>query len=499
MAQQAQNQEEQWFLRTSGDTVFGPVTPEGLVVWAEQGRVLPGHDVSTDRKKWIPAVSLAFLKMQWYVDDGDGDLRGPLNRAAAEALLKSGKVSEQAHILSSEEVELELQLTECVRTEKPEGSTRTVGQLTKERDEQALRITDLETLCETVKRNAEKDLRAADKRMETLRGQNKKLEEQLEDLNEQLNMAKQEVIQRRDEGEKYEKARQEASSLADAVERQYGDVMARTEQMRQDFDQLQRAHEKCLEDTQKAQARAVEAERDFADLLAMANTRDIEYLEKIAELERFSSQSPDKIAQFYADQSAVYQLFQNELEALSKEQEAEREHLEQLKQMSLKRLDFIQERKQSLTRQLGASPADMTRLSVREQTADPASARIRAEFDTLRFVHDRDRRSSEERESELLRKLHIQETEATRLKTLALDGERFGKQVQDLTDQLHRREHELAEERKVRESERGQFQANQQVLVSRIETLEREGRTEEQDPLMQDAKSAKLPKWMRLK
>jgi len=184
---------------------------------------------------------------------------------------------------------------------------------------------------------------------------------------------------------------------------------------------------------------------------------------------------------------------------LSKEQEAEREHLEQLKQMSLKRLDFIQERKQSLTRQLGASPADMTRLSVREQTADPASARIRAEFDTLRFVHDRDRRSSEERESELLRKLHIQETEATRLKTLALDGERFGKQVQDLTDQLHRREHELAEERKVRESERGQFQANQQVLVSRIETLEREGRTEEQDPLMQDAKSAKLPKWMRLK
>jgi hypothetical protein len=231
----------------------------------------------------------------------------------------------------------------------------------------------------------------------------------------------------------------------------------------------------------------------------MANTRDIEYLEKIAELERFSSQSPDKIAQFYADQSAVYQLFQNELEALSKEQESEREHLEQLKQMSLKRLDFIQERKQSLTRQLGSGPADMTRLSVREQTTDPAAARMRAEFDTLRFVHDRDRRSSEERESELLRKLHIQETEANRLRTLALDGERFGKQVQDLTDQLRRREYELAEERKVRESERGQFQTNQQVLVSRIETLEREGRTEAQGLRMQDDKSGKLPKWMSLK
>jgi hypothetical protein len=93
MAQQSQNQEEQWFLRTGGDTVFGPVTPEGLVVWAEQGRVLPGHDVSTDRKKWAPAISLDFLKMQWYVDNGEGDLRGPLNRAAAEALIKSGRVS----------------------------------------------------------------------------------------------------------------------------------------------------------------------------------------------------------------------------------------------------------------------------------------------------------------------------------------------------------------------------------------------------------------------
>jgi hypothetical protein len=167
--------------------------------------------------------------------------------------------------------------------------------------------------------------------------------------------------------------------------------------------------------------------------------------------------------------------------------------------MSLKRLDFIQERKQSLTRQLGSGPADMTRLSVREQTTDPAAARMRAEFDTLRFVHDRDRRSSEERESELLRKLHIQETEANRLRTLALDGERFGKQVQDLTDQLRRREYELAEERKVRESERGQFQTNQQVLVSRIETLEREGRTEAQGLRMQDDKSGKLPKWMSLK
>jgi chromosome segregation ATPase len=635
MAQPSQNQEEQWFLRTSGDSVFGPVTPEGLVVWAEQGRVLPGHDVSTDRKKWVPAVSLDFLKMQWYVDNGDGDLRGPLNRAAAEALVKSGKVSEQAHIISAEEVdlpetaeekpkgggdkpapasqkaltqriqELELQLNERVRTGKPEANTQTVGQLTQERDGLVARVTELETLCETLKRNAEKDLRAAERKLEALRGLNKKLEEQVEDLKahltlpppvpeqpappaeealvherddlrnklaeaeshkaidllkleefheklnaaqktndglreviaqkedgihelqkqvgrlqeerarcdehlaesarkyaevcEQLNTARQETLQWKNSYENHEKEREEALSLADAVERQYSEVLARAEQMKQDFDQLHLAYGKCMEEHQKAQARAEEAERDFADLLAMANTRDTEYLEKIAELERFSSQSPEKIAQFYADQTAIYQLFKNELEALGKEQEAEREHLETLKQISLKRLDMIQERKHSLTKQLGSSPADMTRLSAREQTADPAAARIRSEFDNLRFVHERDMRSAEERERDLVRKLRITEAEANRLKTLALEGERAGKQMQELAEQLQRREHELAEERKVREAERSQFQTNHQALVSRIENLEREGPPPRQDLQMAEGKPSKLPTWMRLK
>ncbi len=642
MAQPSQNQTEQWFLRTSGDTVFGPVTPEGLVVWAEQGRVLPGHDVSTDRKKWVPAVSLDFLKMQWYVDNGDGDLRGPLNRAAAEALVKSGKVSEQAHIISAEEVdlpepaeekpkggadkpapasqkaltqriqELELQLNERVRTGKSETQAQTVGQLTQERDSLVARVTELETLCETLKRNAEKDLRAADRKLEALRGQNKKLEEQVEDLKahltltppppeqtaplseqtapppdeallrerdtlreklaglestqaidilkleefheklnaaqgtndglrevitqkdeaihelqkqvgrlqedralcdehlaesarkyaeacEHLNTSRQETLQWQHTCEKHEKEREESLSLADAVERQYSEVLARAEQMKQDFDQLHLAYGKCMEEQQKAQARAAEAERDFADLLTMANTRDTEYLAKIAELERFSSQSPEKIAQFYADQTAIYQLFKNELEALGKEQEAEREHLETLKQISLKRLDMIQERKQSLTKQLGASPADMTRLSAREQTTDPAAARIRSEFDNLRFVHERDMRSADERERDLVRKLRLAEAEANRLKTIALEGERAGKQVHELSDQLQRREHELAEERKVREAERSQFQTSHQALVSRIENLEREGPPAKQDLQMADGKASKLGSWMRFK
>jgi hypothetical protein len=671
MAQQANNQEEQWFLRTGGDTVFGPVTSEGLVVWAEQGRVLPGHDVSTDRKKWVPAVSLPFLKMQWYVDDGAGELRGPLNRAAAEALIKSGKVSETAQIIAADEVELadepteekqkaapekpanatqkaltqriqelELQLNERGQTEAPGKPTRTASQLAQERDALANRVTELETLCETLKRNAEKDLRAAEKRAEQLRSQNKKLEQEveemtarlflepakpeetappaedtllkekkdlqdklaeaeiniaeiqeqldaiklerdqlqeklntagseqnklesdqvfeilkLEELHEELNAAKSdqnqlketlaekaaladslkeeverltealkasdeersesvrkceemaehlnrarlEVVQWRDECERREKERNEAFSLSEAVERQYGEVLSRTDQMKTDFDRIHQAYEKSVEDCKKAQAKVLEVERDLADLLAMANTRDMEYLEKIAELERFSSQSPEKIAQFYADQAAVYQLLKRELETLGQDQETERQHLEILKQISSKRLDALQERKQTLTRQLGNSPAEMTRLSAREQTSDPAAARIRTEFDNLRFIHDRDTRAAQEREHELARKLRLAETEASRLKNLALEGERAGKQVQDLLDQLHQREHELSEERKGRESERLQFQSNHQALVTRLDSLERSERGETQEEPSPEAKTSKLSNWMRLK
>jgi hypothetical protein len=586
MAQQTNNQEEQWFLRTSGDAVFGPVTSEGLLVWAEQGRVLPGHDVSTDRKHWVSAVSLPFLEMQWYVDDGEGELRGPLNRAAAEVLVKSGKVSDRAQIISADEVdlaeaseekpkpasdvtasvtqkalteriqELELQLSERTRAEESDAPSQPLDQLTQERDTLANRVIELETLCETLKRNAEKDVRSAERRAEQLRSQNKKLEEQIEELNarllmvppvqetapappsealrkerddlrkeldetvkamqlaeekkaesdrkcvemtEHLSRARLETVHWRDEYDRKEKERQEAFSLSGDIERQYSEVLTRVEQMKQDFDRLHLTYEKCVEESKQAQAKALEAEQDLADLLAMANARDAEYMEKIAELERFSAQSPEKIAQFYADQAAIYQLFKSELEALGQEQETERQHLEQLKQMSMNRLDLIQERKHSLTRRLGNSPADMTRLSAREQVSDPASARLRAELDNLRFVHERDIRLAEERESELLAKLRTYETEAIRLKTLAVEGERVSQQAQDLTDQLRQREHELAEERKGRESERQQFQADHQALLSRLEMLEREGQTEAQEPRAAEPKSSKPPSWMRLK
>ena len=208
----------EWFLRIGGETVFGPVSTQGLIVWAEQGRILPGHEVSTDRKKWVQAVSVELLDMRWYVDDGEGELRGPLNRLAAEALLKSGKVPEGAQLISADEVETEnaaeqpqpAKRAERAREAMPEevlrGRIRDLESMVSTQRERLAKLTDsaaLETIQherdvlsslvketesqrDAILRNAEKDARAHERKQELLRQQIKKLEQQLEDANSRL-------------------------------------------------------------------------------------------------------------------------------------------------------------------------------------------------------------------------------------------------------------------------------------------------------------------------
>jgi hypothetical protein len=88
-----------WLSRIFGGNVFGPVPMKNLITWAEQGRIVPGNEVSTDRKNWVRAETIPELEMKWFVDDGAGKTVGPFNRLAAESFLKSGKASAQAKIL----------------------------------------------------------------------------------------------------------------------------------------------------------------------------------------------------------------------------------------------------------------------------------------------------------------------------------------------------------------------------------------------------------------
>lgn len=87
-------------MRTQDET-FGPETGEKLLEWAKLGRILPGQEVSEDNIVWRRAEEVPFLDMRFSIDIGDGNPRGPFNRAAAEALLSSGRLPPTASMVET--------------------------------------------------------------------------------------------------------------------------------------------------------------------------------------------------------------------------------------------------------------------------------------------------------------------------------------------------------------------------------------------------------------
>ena len=90
--------EARWFLRTQDET-FGPESEEKLVAWAKMGRIQPGQELSDDNVVWRRVEDVPFLDMRFSIDLGDGNPRGPFNKAAAEALLASGRLPKTATIV----------------------------------------------------------------------------------------------------------------------------------------------------------------------------------------------------------------------------------------------------------------------------------------------------------------------------------------------------------------------------------------------------------------
>ncbi|MBP5511282.1 MAG: hypothetical protein J6Z49_10225, partial [Kiritimatiellae bacterium] len=120
------NKDDQWYLRTGGTSTFGPVSMEGLILWAEQARVLPGHEVSRDKETWIPAEQLPELRMTTYIDLGDGNMGGPFNRKAAETLIETGRVPKGAKLIEEPEGDGDTEIGESISDDapSPQGKSR---------------------------------------------------------------------------------------------------------------------------------------------------------------------------------------------------------------------------------------------------------------------------------------------------------------------------------------------------------------------------------------
>src|SRR5574344_1412861 len=94
--------ETKWYLRTQNDT-FGPESEAKLIEWAKLGRIQPGQEISDDNVIWHRVEDVAFLDMRFSIDIGDGNPRGPFNRAAAEASLASGRLPKTSTLVEVRE------------------------------------------------------------------------------------------------------------------------------------------------------------------------------------------------------------------------------------------------------------------------------------------------------------------------------------------------------------------------------------------------------------
>jgi len=520
---------------------FGPVEKQGLLLWAEQARILPGHEVSTDRKNWEPAVTVDFPDMCWFIDEGDGDLKGPLNHKAAETLVKNGKFSANSRIVSAAELSEEGEKNEnaeetaaavpedkpladvSVQPEKvavkvPEKAVpstsggSSVQAKHQERQEEKVTGPHRTVIPEKVaESNALRTLREeSQKTITTLNKKVRDLEQRLKESETERRQMNASTVS----GDVYQNLKKES----DALQRDYISAQKKVEALQHELQNrdnlieklerqlneksvLQAESERKVQEAVHARERALqqsrESERSFARLLSDANKRDNEYKAKIEALKKNIVLSPDQTDRFYSDQNAIYQILKRELESITKTMESERGYLDSLKGLGVERLKELEKLRQSLQNHLGNSPGEMTNRVLREQTSDPNAVRIRTELDNLKIAHERATHKFEERERDLNHKLKVVQADYTNLMNQLLEKERETESLQILKEQLAASEHDRVELRKSYEAERRQFVANNNALAARVVELEG-GATGSSPGEVQaaEAKGVRLASWM---
>lgn len=429
------NDNRMWYLRTGGSNVYGPVSTSTLLQWAEQGRVLPGHEVSQDQKDWSSAESVPELAMNVYIDMGNGNLGGPFNRIAAETLLKSGRVPAGSKLLTNTESSEE---PEEVAEEEPDEEPKE------------------EPVQEAGPSEAELALQEKVKSLESLVARQQHQIRELEKFSASLKEAEQERDALREKIRTNNAAHeQEMQNLQQEISERDAKILS----LESEIDDLNAKIEKANE--------------DFAELLKASNERDLEARKKQAELEKSCSLPPEAIRKFQMDQAAVYALVKEEADTLSQSLEDEHGYLERLKALAIERQQTMLDHRRKYLRILGSSPVDMTQRTLRNQPYDSQVVNLRAQLENQNLAAQREKQLYDTRENELLQRIKQLESEAAHLTEQLGKAEKTQSDIQSVRELLHQREQELNEMRRDRNDEQEQFRASQSALLARIETLER--------------------------
>lgn len=477
----------QWWLRAQ-DEVFGPVTRDNLLEWAQMGRIQPGQDVSEDGENWKPATEIAFLDMRWSIDIGDGTPRGPFNKQAAQALLASGRLPRGSKLVEvvPEPVDQKAEPEPAPQKDEPAAQAQSAC-VDEPKVASSNEIAELRQQLETLQaglRAAEARAAEAERRVDEAR------REAAAELAARETEHAAEIAARETELKKKETALAEKDAALAAKDT----ALAEKETALAEKDSaLTAAHREASE----AESMAKAAESDLADLFSSAQANEAAYENRIQSLSEEIKRLPPT-AQLAADaQAAVYALMKEEADELAAALEAENREAEAFRQYRRQRTERLLARRQEILRRLGTDADDMTRRALKAHPEDPRTAHLRQELDALRILQERSALEADRKIRDLSAKLRESVSEVNRLRAQSVDVTVIYRQLQDAREKLSAREKDLVEERQKSEIERQQHAAAQQALLTRLSSLEMgmPGATNQS----REARSVRLAPWMGLK
>ena len=513
---------EKWYLRTQDDT-FGPETRDRLLEWARMGRIQPGQEISNDGENWKPAVEIPFLDMRWSIDIGDGTPRGPFNKHAAEALLKSGRLppgSKLVEVPAAYEREEPAPPTTAEPTLPSSGSA--AANQTETAQETGVKVVEkivkvpVEVVKEVVKevpveKIVEKEV-IKEVPIEKIVEKEVRVEVPVEKIVEKEKIVEVEspallakaaaleaaVVAAREEGAQALAAAQEERAQALAEARAEG---ARA------LDAARAAQEQALFAARKEQEEALSAVRAEGEKALSEERAESEKAKKeLAEAKRETLTLESEIrrlppnAKEAADmEAAVYWLMRGEADDLQRTLETEKAEAAAAQKRWQERQERLSLRRIEILKKIGDDAKDMKQRALRVTPVDPRTAQLRQELDALRLVTERTAHETGQRIKDLTHALNEKRTEADRLAAQVGDAKRLQDQIRELREKLQLREKELLAERQTNEELRRTSAAAQQALLARLSELENAlpGHTHQSREAR--AQGSRFPAWMSLK
>lgn len=478
----------QWYLRTQDET-FGPESEEKLVEWARLGRIQPGQEISEDNEVWRRVEDVPFLDMRFSIDIGDGNPRGPFNRAAAEALLASGRLPPTATMVESREpFDAPAPSVEEPVGSDPAGPADHGGQTPSASEPETK--SEFEPQAEPAPQQ-EPESQVASSQVEP---EPKVIEKIVEVPVEKIVEKIVEVpVEKIVEKEVIKEVPVEVEKIVEKEVIKEVPVEKIVEKVVVDETRV-----KELEEMLAAATRvAGENEKATKDEKAVSE----KLREQVHSLEDELRRLPQTASEVADIQAAVYSIMTSEAEELAAIIEAEKKDADEFRRRHEERADKLLDRRRMLLKRAGSNIEDMTRRALVERPEDPRMARMRKEYDAFRQHSEKMALESERKIRELSDQLRTSRAETARVAEGMRDITQLRAEIEDLKARLQLREKELLESKQANEALRQQQATSQQALMARLASLESPSigtASTLATNQSREAKLVKLPSWMRI-